>query len=355
MAIKILVIADNPMDFEIAASNLESWGFEVESAEGKETAFQKFSSFAPDLLIVDTELSDSSGILFIKEFRNTSSFEQVPIIYMSFDAEDTTYVLALSSGADDFIQKPLRPAELSLKVDKELQIINYKRKIEQANKALQKEVHHLEKYFPQEIVEKIVSEEITANLGGSIMKASIVFLDLRNSTAMAEKTDPIQFATFISLVFTDLMDLVFGLQGSVNKLLGDGILATFGCPVQRPNDTLNSVLFAAKAREWVRTVNQMKPPYITEDIGIGIGICTGEVFAGNVGSFRRMEYTVMGDPVNSASRLQSMTKRLKTEILIDENTKNEIEGHFHTEYAGSRKIRGKDRDMKIYKVLEEID
>lgn len=212
-----------------------------------------------------------------------------------------------------------------------------------------KQRNALEKYFPQNVVDSILenSDDIH-ELRGEHLEASILFFDLRSSTKIAESLEPIVFSQFLSELFTDIMDLIYGNGGSVNKLIGDGIMATFGCPYSIGDDALRCAKSALDIKEYLHTFNDVRPEYLREPISGGIGIATGKVFAGYIGSVRRMEYTVLGDPVNLSSRLEALTKAHGGSILIDKNTLEKISQEAVFSLVGSLDIRGKSEPVDIY-------
>ena len=148
------------------------------------------------------------------------------------------------------------------------------------------------------------------------------------------------------------MDIIFKNHGSVNKLLGDAILATFGCPYNYENDALNAVKTVIEIRQTVDLFNSTKPDYLKNNIEFGIGVATGNVFAGNIGSFRRMEYTVIGDSVNIASRLESLTKKIPNDNLIDGNTAAEVKDFAELKRIGNTTVRGKKKTVEISTILK---
>ncbi|MBI3395531.1 MAG: adenylate/guanylate cyclase domain-containing protein, partial [Spirochaetia bacterium] len=113
-------------------------------------------------------------------------------------------------------------------------------------------------------------------------------------------------------------------------------------------DAENAAECALAIRDTIAFFNQVKPEYLNKDLRIGIGIATGRVFAGNVGSYRRMEYTVIGDVVNTASRLQSLTRELQTDILIDCNTRDSISNRYVVNLKQISPLRGKTTDTEVY-------
>jgi class 3 adenylate cyclase len=179
-------------------------------------------------------------------------------------------------------------------------------------------------------------------------KVTILFFDIRNSTGIAEKLAPETFAEFLNDILKDIMDLVYGRKGSVNKLIGDGLMATFGAPLSTGHDAQNAVEAAQEIYHYLRTYNDVRPGYLDEPVAAGIGLATGTVFAGIIGSVRRQEYTVLGDAVNIASRLEKLTRGSKEKVLMDEATYNEVKEHFPCRKAFSGRVRGRTGAMLIY-------
>ncbi|HNX57965.1 MAG TPA: adenylate/guanylate cyclase domain-containing protein [Spirochaetota bacterium] len=180
--------------------------------------------------------------------------------------------------------------------------------------------------------------------------ATVLFFDIRGSSAIAESLESERFASILSDILTDVMDLVYGNHGSVNKLLGDGLMATFGCPITHGDDAYNAVQAAVRIREYLSTFNDVRPDYLRDPVRAGIGIATGSVFSGVIGSVRRQEYTVLGDPVNVASRLESSTKSLGEEILVDQKTYDRTKDKFQWRIIPDLALRGRKETVNAYAV-----
>jgi PAS domain S-box-containing protein len=208
---------------------------------------------------------------------------------------------------------------------------------------IEQEKRKLERYFPENLVDFLVDEGNEKELLGKNIEATMMFCDLRNSTGIAEELAPSDFVQFLNELLSGIMDLVYANGGSVNKLLGDGLLITFGCPIQDENDALNCVILSLQIRQYIIAYNTIKPDFIKDPVVVGVGIATGIVFAGNIGSVRHMDYTVLGDPVNTASRLEAMTKSIGYDILIDETTYLKVKSKINMEHLGEQEIRGKHK------------
>jgi adenylate cyclase len=332
---------------------LENLGYEVTHALSGLDGLSAANDIIPDLIISDLYLGDIDGFLVGVSIKADPITCKIPLIMMSADYTEEVVVNALENNFIDFVSKPIRKAELSLRISNVLKLKRKEKELELLNQKLEKEKKILSKYFSDEFVESVLTEVIPLDLKGDILNVTILFFDLRNSTGISEKILPEQFAEFLNSMFTDIMDLVKGCKGSVNKLLGDGLMATWGCPFPTNDDAFNSVSCAEKIIEYLKTLNEFKPDYITDEIKCGIGISTGRVFAGNIGSTQRMEYTVMGESVNIASRLESATKEVSKPILIDGNTNTLLLGRIESTKMALENLRGKKGTIEIFS-LEKV-
>ncbi|EMJ95954.1 adenylate/guanylate cyclase domain-containing protein [Leptospira alstonii] len=206
----------------------------------------------------------------------------------------------------------------------------------------------LERYFPENLVDYLVDQRHQTELEGKNVQATMLFCDVRNSTEISELLNPGEFAAFLSELFTGLMDLTYANGGSVNKILGDGLLITFGCPFPEEDDTINCVRFALQMREYLIAFNDNRNAKLKSPVSMGIGISTGIVFAGNIGSPRHMEYTVLGNAVNTASRLEALTKTMGYDILLDSYTARCVSHKIDIKMIGEFQIRGKKEPQEIF-------
>lgn len=343
---RILIVEDDETQAEMLRHFLEMWGYEIRISSTGEDAIRCLTDFLPDLILLDLYLPEMPGLDVLKEIRAVPELTEIPVFIMSADVSEEIKIVSLSSGGNEFLPKPIVRADLAMKIQTALELLESRRTIEELNRKLEKEKRRLLRYFSADLVEKILTEEIPAQLGGDLMVSSVMFFDVRGSTSMAERIGPAFFASFISDLFADIMDIIFDNKGSVNELLGDGILATFGCPVPTDDDAFNAIRAAIDIRTYIENFNSM----VTDSVGYGIGIATGRVFAGNIGSIRRMKYAVMGDPVNAAARIQDMTKELGVPILFDNHTYEPCQSRIRATSYGHFKLRGKEEMVEVLTV-----
>jgi adenylate cyclase len=212
------------------------------------------------------------------------------------------------------------------------------------------------RYMSSEVVEQVLAGG-ESKLGGKTQTVSILFSDVRNFTGMSEALGARETVSLLNEYFAEMVEVVTRHGGILDKYIGDTIMALFGAPFAKPEDADHALAVGnamlVTLREWnARRLAQGKPP-----IDIGVGIATGEVLAGSLGSPSRMKYTVMGDSVTLASRLESANKYYRTKILLDETTVNALtNGHASClREIDLLRVKGKDRPVAVYESLGYLE
>ena len=182
----------------------------------------------------------------------------------------------------------------------------------------------LRRYFSRDVIDQIFNGQLDARPGGTYADATIMFVDVRDSTPIAELLGPQLFARFMSNILERITDIVFEHKGTVIRTTGDGVLATFGVPRSHGRDALNCVAAAQAITEYFKAYNERDEKLLEQPVRSGIGIASGRIFAGNLGSGKRLEYNVLGEAVNRAARLQEQTRDVGSDILIDEATRGAL-------------------------------
>lgn len=208
------------------------------------------------------------------------------------------------------------------------------------------------KYISKDVMNNVVIKNIeNLGLGGKKSTVTVLFSDIRGFTSLSEKMTAEQVSVILNEYFAEMEPIISKYNGVINKFIGDAVMAIFGEPITDSNHPLNAVKCAY---EMLKKVEFLRDKWLCEGkprIEIGIGINTGEVFIGNIGTENRMEYTVIGDTVNLASRIEGYNKVYRTNLLVSSSTYKYISDKADVIKIKEVQIRGKSRKMDIYEVL----
>jgi adenylate cyclase len=209
------------------------------------------------------------------------------------------------------------------------------------------------RYVTREIAEEVLKHKGQMRLGGTRAPVSILFSDIRNFTAISERMEPEEIVEFLNGYFAAMVHEIFAEQGTLDKFMGDGIMAVFGAPISRPDDPVRAVRSALGMRRSLRAFNARQREHGGLEVDIGIGISHGESISGNIGSEQRMEYTVIGDSVNLASRLEGLTKNHPYKILINDRIYEQVKDHFPCVLLGEEYVKGRAQVVRVYGVPDD--
>jgi len=205
-------------------------------------------------------------------------------------------------------------------------------------------------YVTQEIRDEILAGRLS--LDGEMKRATLLFSDLRNFTPFVESTHPKQVIAIMNQYFSQMTEAIKDKRGLVLQYVGDEIEAVFGAPVSYDDHPDRAVEAALEMRRRLILLNQSFERQGFAPLQHGIGIHTGAVLAGNIGSKDRISYALVGDTVNLASRIEGLTKEFSTDIILSQTTYNLLTGSFRTEQLPAVKVKGKKEEIMIYKLLD---
>lgn len=207
------------------------------------------------------------------------------------------------------------------------------------------------RYISQDVMKNVVKNIDDVKLGGKRANVTVLFADIRGFTSMSEKMTAEEVSVILNEYFTEIEPIISKYNGTINKFIGDAVMAVFGDPIPDLNHPVNAVKCAYAM---LKKVEMLQDKWILEGkpkIEIGIGINTGDAFVGNIGSEKRLEYTVIGDTVNLASRIESYNKVYRTNFLISSSTYAYVSSISDVIKISEVQIRGKAKKMDIYEVL----
>jgi class 3 adenylate cyclase len=208
-------------------------------------------------------------------------------------------------------------------------------------------------YVNRHVMEEILENPDMVSFGGTTANVTVLFSDIRDFTTISEKMKAEDVVAGLNRYFTEMTKAVTESNGYLNKYIGDGILAIFGAPHILSQD---GALAAVRCgHEMLKRLDYLNKegifPGISEDIKIGIGIHTGEAVVGNLGCYEKMDYSIIGDTVNLASRIESKTKEFGKPLLVSQATYDRISNYIDARFIASEKVKGREQEVKLYEVL----
>jgi adenylate cyclase len=207
-------------------------------------------------------------------------------------------------------------------------------------------------YVSKDVCDQLVADPGLARLGGQRRQMTVLFSDIRGFTTVSERGEPEEIVGMLNEYFTRMVDIVFVHKGTLDKFVGDMVMALFGAPLDDPHHAQHAV---DAALAMIRELNRLNEKWEAEGrpaLDIGIGISTGPMIAGNIGSEAIMSYTVIGDAVNLGARLESLNKEYGTRIIISDATREGLPDRYFFRPLGDVVVKGKTRPVAIYEVKE---
>jgi adenylate cyclase len=207
-------------------------------------------------------------------------------------------------------------------------------------------------YLSPQVAKKVLESPERLKLGGQRVYATVLFSDLAGFTEMSEMNEPEEVVSILTRYTTEMTKIIFEYQGTLDKFIGDAIMAVWGTPAEDEEHALHACLAALKMQRRMKSLTQeiVIPGY---KISMRVGINSGIVMAGNMGSEERFDFTVIGDNVNIASRLESLNKIYGTEIIIGESTMHSIQGRLTVRELDLVRVKGKRQDIKIFELIDD--
>jgi class 3 adenylate cyclase len=320
---RILVVDDDWLNRDLLRAYLTSSGSEVlTAADGLAALELVLGPGAPlDLALIDIQMPRMDGLELCRRLKAAPATRFVPVIIVTaLDSEDEK-LKAIESGADDFVTKPYNSTVLLTRVRSLLRLKKLHDDLESRNRLLRQVLNG---YVSEDVVDVLLTDpERYLKLGGEARLVTVLFADIRGFTRFTEEHPAPEVVETLNRIFRALSHVVFAHRGTFDKYLGDGLMAFYGAPVAGDDDARRAVETAIEMQQRFRELRAEAGP-VMHKLGLGIGLHSGEAIVGNIGSDRVMDYTVIGDTVNVAKRLQETA--LAGQTLVSEATVQVVPG-----------------------------
>jgi len=322
--ITVLLVDDQPMIGEAVRRMLAGeQDIDFHYCQDPTQAIKMANRIAPTVILQDLVMPEIEGLLLVRYFRANPGTREVPLIVLSSKEEPIIKAEAFALGANDYMVKLPDKLEVLARIRYHSKgYINLLERneaygqLERANRFIRKTFG---RYLSDDIVDAILESPNGLKLGGEKRVVTIMMSDLRGFTAIGERLPAESVVSMLNMYLERMTEIIFTYQGTIDEFIGDAILAIFGAPVLRDDDAKRAVACALEMQLAMTEVNDWNRQAGFPEVAMGIGINTGEIVVGNVGSSKRTKYGVVGRHVNLTSRVESYT--VGGQILISESTK----------------------------------
>jgi class 3 adenylate cyclase len=318
---RILVADDDWLNRDLLEAYLVGSGCEVVTAADGMAALEQARAAPLDLALLDVQMPRLDGLGVCRALKSSPQTRFVPVVVVTaLDSEDEK-LKALEAGADDFVTKPYNSIVLLTRVRSLLRIKKLHDDLETRNRVLRQV---LDRYVAEDVADIILTDpERYLKLGGEARAVTVLFADIRGFTRFTEQHTAPQVVETLNRIFPALSQVVFNYRGTFDKYIGDGMMAFYGAPLAAADDAQRAVETAREMMRVFRALGQQGGLDL-RGLSLSVGLHSGEAIVGNIGSERVMDYTVVGDTVNVAKRLQELADG--GQLLLSEATYRLVKG-----------------------------
>ncbi|MBI3734112.1 MAG: response regulator [Chloroflexi bacterium] len=335
---RVLVVDDNEANRDVLSRRLEREGHAVAVAANGRQALEMARAQRFDLMLLDIMMPEMNGYQVLEHLKTDAVLRDLPVIVLSALDEIDSVVKCIEMGAEDYLPKPFNPILLKARIGASLE----KKRLRDWQREL------FGKFATEEVAEELLAYGFS--LGGKQVEATTLFCDIRSFTGISESQPPAETIALLNGYFGHMFEAVNSEGGVVNQIVGDGLMAIFGAPLPRADHPERAVRAALKMMERIEQFNRAQAAERKAQIRVGIGIASGEVIAGYIGTESRATYSCVGDTVIVAARLETHTKVIGQPILIDENCRRGLSERIRVEEQETVQLRGKAQSVKVYSV-----
>lgn len=336
---RILVVDDDESFLILIDHLLRNMDYEIATVSDSTIAYEKIIEFSPDLIISDIQMPSLDGNELLRIIKSSKLTCHIPVMFLSAVSLPDKIRNSLQEGAEDFLTKPVHPNVFRAKVEKALERIKQTRMVQNI----------ISRYLGPDVAKMVIKDPGHVKVYGQRCRITCLFADIRSFSSIVETMEPEEAVSLLNCVLEKLSDAVFSLGGTIDKFLGDGLMAFWGAPLVSQNMEFQAVEAALLMLKNVGNFNAERRYPSGLEIQLGIGISVGDVVVGNIGSEKRTDYTVIGESVNIAARLEKMAR--PGQILISDKMHENIIDAYRCKMVGEQKIKGLTLPIYVYEVL----
>lgn len=348
----IIIIDDDFRNCELLERHLQNTDHLVISFQSGEDALDYLENNDADVIFLDLIMPEPDGFEVLQRLKQNEQTRAIPVIMVSGIQDAKGVARCIEAGADDYLFKPVDATLLRARLSAGLERKRWLDKENQYRMELERSHSFIRqifgRYLSDDIVANLLEQPEGLDLGGVKRKVSILMADIRGFTPLCESLPPERVVALINNYVGQMSEIIIRNYGTIDEILGDAILAIFGAPVSREDDTERAIACAIEMQNAMSRINQQNLDMQLPVIEVGIGLNTGEVIAGNIGSERRAKYGVVGHHVNLTARIEDYTQG--NEILASQYTVSDCAVPLRIAREFSATPKGVAEPVNIYQI-----
>ena len=344
----ILAVDDTAENLDLLGRYLTRSGHQVLTASNGAEALEVLANNSIDTVLLDLIMPGMDGNEVLTRIKANPDWRAIPVIVISGRQDMEGIITCIEAGADDYLFKPFNPVLLQARIKAGLERKRWHDLEDQYRQQLERNEAFIRatfgRYVSDEIVANLLEQPEGLSLGGDLREVTILMSDIRQFSTICENLAPENVMKLLNTYLGTMSDIIMAHQGTVDEFIGDGILAIFGAPISREDDTERAVRCALEMQAAVATINREYAAAGLPEVKMGIGVNTGSVVAGNIGSEKRSKYGIVGHHVNLTARIEERTAG--GEILVSQATLDKLPAGFST---------GRSEQVKVKGIAENVD
>jgi len=348
----VLIVDDTEANIDVLVESLGE-EYDVRVAMSGQSALDQVEQEAPDIILLDIMMPGMDGYEVCRRLKEKEQTRAIPIIFLTAMTESQNEKRGLDLGAVDYIIKPFNPGLVKARVRNHLELKRYRDHLEELVAKRTEEKMLIIHTFGM-IVDPIVRDRMIEGkieLGGETRDTTVLFMDIRGFTSFSQAMTPRELLLFMKEYFDVTGEVIKAQGGTIIEYVGDGTMALFGAPLPIEDHALKACAAALLMQQTLEKQRKIWQEQGKPIINSGIGIHTGSMLVGNIGSSERYKYGAIGDSVNMGSRLQELTKVYGVPIITSEHTISQVKTSFHVRELDCVNMRGRTSEIKIYEIM----
>jgi adenylate cyclase len=346
----VLVVDDDPVNRTLLARHLQREGHRHAAATNGHRALEMLRAEPFDVVLLDVLMPEMDGYAVLAEIEGDPGLRHIPVIMISALEELESVVRCIEMGAEDYLPKPADPVLLRARLNGCMT----KKRLRDLEREHVRDL--FSRFVPEPVVDEVLRRtDEDLRLRGVRVDGTVMFSDLRAFTPFAEAMPADEVIEVLNDYLSEMSDAILDHGGTLVAYMGDGVMAVFGAPIEAQDHADHAL---AAAREMLRERLPRFNSWLSENgfadsFRMGIGLNSGPLMSGTVGSLRRLEYAAIGDTTNTASRLEKMTKSIPHSILIAESTRQRLR-HVPDDLAfvDELEVPGKQSRIKLWTLTD---